>query len=154
MASKKEIEGITLALVEPIAEEQGFECIDVEFVKEAGQHYLRVYLDKPGGITINDCELVSRALEVKLDNKDPIKEPYILEVSSPGLDRPLKKDKDLDRHIGDMIDIKLYKAVDKSKEFSGELKAYDDETVTVLIDDQSVSFDRKDIALIRLTIIF
>lgn len=154
MASKKDIERITLGLVEPIATENGFECVDVEFVKEAGHFYLRVFMDKPDGITVNDCEVVSRALEAKLDTKDPVKDPYILEVSSPGLDRPLKKDKDFERHLGDMVEIKLYKAIDKVKDFTGELNAYDEETLTVSIEDKLVTFIRKDVAIIRLAIIF
>lgn len=154
MASKKNIESITLGLVEPLANEHGFECVDVEFVKEAGHYYLRVFLDKPDGITVNDCEVISRALEAKLDTKDPVKDPYILEVSSPGLDRPLKKDKDFERHLGDMVELKLYKAVDKVKDFTGELSAYDEETLTVIVDEESMTFDRKDVAIIRLAIIF
>ncbi len=154
MASKKDIERITLGLVEPIANEHGFECVDIEFVKEAGYFYLRVFLDKPEGITVNDCEIVSRALEAKLDKKDPVKDPYILEVSSPGLDRPLKKDKDFERHLGDLVELKLYKAVDKVKDFTGELSAYDEETLTISVDDELLKFDRKDVAIIRLAIIF
>jgi len=154
MASKKDIESMTLRLVDPLANEHGFECVDVEFVKEAGHFYLRVFLDKPEGITVNDCEVVSRALEAKLDIKDPIKDPYILEVSSPGLDRPLKKDKDFERHLGDMIELKLYKAVDKVKDFTGELNAYDDEKLTISIEEELVTFNRKDVAIIRLAIIF
>ncbi len=154
MASKDTIEKLTYTLLEPILEEVGFECVDVEYIKEGNQWYLRVYLDKPEGITVNDCELVSRALEQKLDKKDPIKEPYILEVSSPGLDRPLKKDKDFERNIGNMVELKLYKAIDKTKEFSGELMAYDDETVTLDMEEKTTVFQRKDIAIIRLAIIF
>lgn len=154
MASKKDIESITLKLLEPIADEHGFECVDVEFVKEAGHFYLRVFMDKPEGITVNDCEIVSRALEAKLDVKDPVKDPYILEVSSPGLDRPLKKDKDFERHLGDMVEMKLYKAIDKVKDYTGELNAYDEETLTLLVDEELVTFNRKDVAIIRLAIIF
>ena len=154
MASKDTIEKLTYELLEPILQENDFECVDVEYIKEANQWYLRIYFDKPDGITVNDCELVSRSLEKKLDVKDPIKEPYILEVSSPGLDRPLKKDKDFERHLGDMVELKLYKAVDKIKEFSGELKAYDEQTVTIEIEGEDHMFSRKDIAIIRLAIIF
>ncbi len=154
MASKDSIEKLTYELLEPILQDNGFECVDVEYIKEANQWYLRVYLDKPDGITVNDCEIVSRALDKKLDEKDPIKEPYILEVSSPGLDRPLKKDKDFERHLGDMVELKLYKAIDKVKEFSGELVAYDEETLTIDIEGETQVFPRKDIAIIRLAIIF
>jgi len=154
MASKKDVENIALRLVEEITSEHGFECVDVELITEVGHLYLRVYVDKPDGITIDDCEIVSRALEAKLDVKDPIKDPYILEVSSPGLDRPLKRDKDFERHIGDLVELKLYKAVDKVKDFTGELSKYDEETVTIIIDEAPVVFNRKDIAMIRLAIVF
>jgi len=154
MASKKQVEDLAIKVVNPICQANGFECIDAEYVKEAGNYYLRLYLDKDGGITINDCELVSRAFEVEFDKVDPIKDPYILEVSSPGLDRPLKKDKDYERHIGDMVELKLYKAIDKVKEFVGELKAYNDETLTIKVEGQDLEFNRKDIAHIRLYISF
>jgi ribosome maturation factor RimP len=154
MASKKDIEDVVYKLLEPILTHHEFECVDLEFVKELGNAYLRVYLDKPEGININDCEIVSRELEAKLDSKDPIKDPYILEVSSPGLDRPLKKDKDFDRHMGDLVELKLYKAVEKVKDFTGELLAYTPDTVTVLVDDETMEFNRKDIAIIRLAVIF
>lgn len=154
MASKKDIESITEKLLSPILTENNFECVDIEFLQEAGSWFLRVYLDKEGGITINDCELVSRALEKELDKKDPIKDPYILEVSSPGLDRPLKKDKDFERHLGDQVELKLYKAINKNKDFTGTLVAYTEETITVNVDDEDVEFLRKDIAIIRLAIIF
>jgi len=154
MASKKDIESITERLLSPILIENNFECVDIEFIQEAGNWFLRVYLDKEEGITVNDCELVSRALEKELDKKDPIKDPYILEVSSPGLDRPLKKERDFERHMGDQVEIKLYKAVNKTKDFMGTLIAFSEEDVTVEIDDKEVVFLRKDIALIRLAIIF
>lgn len=154
MASKKNIEETVYSLLKPILEENGFECVDIEFVKEFNNLYLRVFLDKPDGITVNDCELASRALEIKLDAKDPIKDPYILEVSSPGLDRPLKKDKDFERHLGDQVELKLYKAVDKVKDFTGELISFTEDTVTLLVEDEQMEFDRKDIAIVRLAIIF
>ncbi len=154
MASKKQIEELALKVITPICEEQNLECVDAEFVKEAGHYYLRIFLDKEGGITVNDCEAASRAFEVIFDKEDPIKDPYILEVSSPGLDRPLKKDKDFERHLGDMVELKLYKSIDKVKEFSGVLETFDNETVTVNVDDKVMVFNRKDIAMIRLAIIF
>lgn len=154
MATREQVEQITYSLLDPILEKHQFECVDVEYIKEAGQWYLRVYLDKPGGININDCEVVSRALEEQLDVKDPIKEAYILEVSSPGLDRPLKKDKDFERHIGDQVEIKLYKAMNKVKEFTGQLESYTPETVVINVDGEAIEFLRKDIAIIRLAIVF
>ena len=95
----------------------------MEYVKEAGNWYLRAYIDKEGGITVDDCEVVSRRLGDWLDEKDFIEDSYILEVSSPGLGRPLKKDKDFDRSIGKDVDIKLYKPMNKQKDYTGTLKA-------------------------------
>lgn len=118
MAGKAEIEQKTEELVTPIIDENHFELVDVEYVKEGANWYLRIYADKEGGISIDDCVLISRALEAKLDADDFIKDAYILEVSSPGLGRPLKKEKDFQRSIGQSVDIKLYKAIDKQKELS------------------------------------
>ena len=115
MAGKAEIEQKTEELVTPIIDENHFELVDVEYVKEGANWYLRIYADKEGGISIDDCVLISRALEAKLDADDFIKDAYILEVSSPGLGRPLKKEKDFQRSIGQSVDIKLYKAIDKQK---------------------------------------
>ena len=129
--------------------------MDVEYVKEAGTNYLRVYIDKEGGITIDDCEIISRALSDLLDEKDYINEAYILEVSSPGLGRPLKKDKDFARSIGEEVDVKLFKPIEKQKEFSGILESYNDTEVTIRLDEDTVmNFNRKDIALIRLAFDF
>ncbi len=149
---RADIEKRTEELVTPIIEENSFELVDVEYVKEGADYYLRVYADKEGGINIDDCVLISRALEVKLDEEDFIDTAYILEVSSPGLGRPLKKEKDFKRSIGKNIDIKLYKALDGVKEFTGVLKSYDEENVDIEIDDEVKTFSRKDIALIRLSL--
>lgn len=154
MSKRDTYEQKTKELVMPIVEENGFELVDVEYVKEAGTWYLRVYIDKPGGITIDDCEVVSRRLSDLMDEKDFIEDMYILEVSSPGLGRPLKKDKDFNRSIGQDVDIKTYKAIDKQKEFTGALKAFDADTVTITIDEMDVVFERKNIALIRLAFDF
>lgn len=151
---KKEIEKLTVDLLAPILSNNQCELVDVEYVHENGQLYLRVYADKDGGININDCEAISRALEKKLDELDPIKEAYILEVSSPGLDRPLKTDKDLAKHVGDMVELKLYKKIDGQKEFVGELLTYDADCIEVMIEDKKMTFPRKEIALIKLAIFF
>lgn len=141
-------------LVSPIISENDFELVDVEYVKEGANWYLRIYADKTGGITIDDCVLISRALEVKLDEKDFIEDAYILEVSSPGLGRPLKKDKDFKRSLGEKVECKLYKAINKQKEFEGILKDFSDDMVMIETEEGTVSFDRKDIAMIRLAIDF
>ena len=155
MSKREDYELKTEALVMPIIEANNFELVDVEYVKEAGNWYLRVYVDKEGGITVDDCEVVSRALSDKLDEKDFIEEAYILEVSSPGLGRPLKKDKDFDRSIGKEVEIKLYRAIDKQKDFSGILVSYDKDTVNIEIEDgKEQSFNRAEIAIIRLAFDF
>lgn len=154
MSKKEDYVTRTEALVTPFIQENNFELVDTEFVKEGGNYYLRVYIDKPGGINIDDCELISRALSDKLDEEDYIEEAYILEVSSPGLGRPLKKEKDYQRALGEEIEIKLYKAIDKVKEFQGILKSYDDETVTIEENGNDITFEKKNIAIIRLAIDF
>ena len=153
--AKADYESRTEKLLDPIIREHQFELVDVEWVKEAGNYYLRAYVDKEGGITIDDCELVSRALSDLLDRYDFISENYILEVSSPGLDRPLKKDKDFARSIGKEVELRLFKAIDKEKEFAGVLSAFDKETVTISAEDGSEkTFRRKDISMIRLAFYF
>lgn len=154
--NKRELyESKTEELVQPLVDKNKFELVDVEYVKEAGTNYLRVYIDKEGGITIDDCEIISRALSDLLDEKDYIDEAYILEVSSPGLGRPLKKDKDFARSIGEEVDVKLFKPIEKQKEFSGILESYNDTEVTIRLDEETVmNFNRKDIALIRLAFDF
>lgn len=155
MARREEIESRTEKLITPVIEKNNFELVDVEYVKEGGNYYLRAYIDKEGGITIDDCELVSRTLSDLLDADDFIEESYILEVSSPGLGRPLKKEKDYKRSIGKELEIRLYKAVDGQKEFYGILDSYDDSSVTVIDEnDTKKVFQKPDIALIRLAVRF
>lgn len=149
MRRKEEIEAYAENLFLPITQKHGFELVDVEYVKEAGSWYLRVYIDKEGGVTIDDCQNVSRAFNEILDRENYIDDQYIFEVSSPGLTRPLKKEKDYEKSIGRMIEIKLFSPVDKSKEYSGVLKEYDKDTVTISIDDVTKTFDRSNLAMIR-----
>ena len=151
MARRDEYESRVEKFLIPIMEENNFELVDVEYVKEAGTWYLRAYIDKEGGFTVDDCEMVSRRLSDWLDKEDFIDDSYILEVSSPGLGRPLKKEKDYQRSIGKLIDIKLYRAEDKQKEFTGVLKAYDEKTVTLAFEkDEEKTFERANLAMIRL----
>ena len=154
MSRREEYEQKTEALVLPIIEANNFELVDVEYVKEAGNWYLRVYVDKEGGIAVDDCEVVSRALSDKLDVDDFIEDSYILEVSSPGLGRPLKKEKDYIRSIGKEVDIHLYKSIEKQKEFTGVLKSYTKEEIVLQIEDSDMVFDRTNVALIRLSFDF
>lgn len=151
---KEDIEKRTEALVLPIVDEFGFDLWDVEYVKEGSEYYLRAYIDKDGGITIDDCVDVSRKLSDKLDEDDFIDGEYILEVSSPGVERALKKDRDFDKSIGKDVYVKLYKAIDKQKEFVGKLISYDKTAVTVEIEGNNTEFTRSDIALIRLYVEF
>ena len=154
--SKRELyEQKTEQLLTPIVEEYGFELVDVEYVKEGSTWYLRSYIDKPGGISIDDCEKVSRRLSDLLDQEDLIEDAYIMEVSSPGLGRPLKKEKDFRRSLGEEVEIRTYRMIDKQKEFTGILKDYDENTVTnTLADETEKTFDKDDIALIRLAFDF
>lgn len=154
MSRREEYEQKAEKLLAPIVEANGFELVDVEYVKEVGEWYLRGYIDKPGGITVNDCEVVSRAFSDKLDEHDFIEESYIMEISSPGLDRPLKKDKDFERNMGKMVELRTYRPIEKQKEFCGVLAAYDGNSVTIEEDGESRTFDKKEIALIRLYIEF
>ena len=154
--SKKEIyEQKAEALLEPIVAEHDFELVDVEYVKEGSNFYLRAYIDKPEGITVDDCEVVSRTFSQKLDEEDFIEDTYIMEVSSPGLGRPLKKEKDFARSIGEEVEIRTYRAIDRQKEFIGILKEYDQDTVTIEYEDETTkTFERSEIALIRLALDF
>ncbi len=155
MTKREEYEQKTEKLLMPIMEANGFELVDVEYVKEAGNWYLRAYIDKPGGITVDDCEVVNRELGDLLDRDDFIDESYILEVSSPGLGRPLKKERDFIRSKGEEVEIRTYRMVDRQKEFRGVLKAWDKDTVTIETEDgQEQIFDRDNIALIRLAFDF
>ena len=155
MSRREEYEQKTEQLLEPVVSELGFELVDVEYVKEGGTWYLRAYVDKPGGITVDDCEAVSRRFSDILDEKDYISDSYVFEVSSPGLGRPLKKEKDFKRSIGEEVEIRTYRAIDRQKEFVGILKEYDDTTVTITYEDNTdQTFERADIALIRLALDF
>lgn len=152
--SRKDIEAKTEALLMPILNEFGFELWDVEYVKEGSEYYLRAYIDKEGGITIDDCVDVSRKLSDKLDEDDFIDSEYILEVSSPGLGRTLKSDRDFTKSIGRDTDIKLYKPIDKVKEFEGILKAFDNDTLTFLIDGNERVFNKSEVASVKLHVEF
>ena len=155
MSRREQYEQKTEELLQPIIDANGFELVDVEYVKEAGTWYLRAYIDKPGGITVDDCEIVSRAFSDILDEKDYIDDTYIFEVSSPGLGRPLKKEKDFARSIGEEVEIRTYRAIDRQKEFIGILTEYDKDTVTIEYEDETTQvFERADIALIRLALHF
>ena len=155
MSKREQYEQQTEELLEPIVTGFGFELVDVEYVKEAGTWYLRAYIDKPDGITVDDCEAVSRKFSDILDEKDYIEDTYIFEVSSPGLGRPLKKEKEFKRSLGEEVEIRTYRAIEHQKEFVGVLQEYDNDTVTIAYeDDTTQTFNRSEIALIRLALDF
>ena len=155
MSKRETYEARTEELITPILERMHFELVDVEYVKEGGTWYLRAYIDKEGGITVNDCEAVAREMNEILDREDFVEDSYVFEVSSPGLGRPLKKDKDLERSLGESVDVRLFRAIDRQKEFTGILKAWDKETVTLEFEDEAeLVIERANIALIRLAFDF
>lgn len=153
---KQELIDHVEGIAKELAEAMNYEIVDVEYEKEGPNWYLKVFADKEGGFSINDCVDLSHALDERLD-EDLIENPYILEVSSPGLDRPLKKDKDFARSIGKPVDVKLYQPKNGEKEFQLTLTAYDPETQTVTLEDEDqnkIELNRKEIAGIRLAVIF
>ena len=154
MSRREDYEARTEELLKPIAEANGVSIYDVEYVKEGSDYYLRAYIDKPEGVNIQDCENVSRALSDALDKEDFIPDAYILEVSSPGLGRTLKKDKHLQASIGQEVEIKLFKPVDKCKEFAGILESFDGNGIVIREGETSRTFERADVALIRLALDF
>ena len=145
---------LVAALAAPIAEQNGCTLWDVEYVREAGQWFLRVYIDKPEGISINDCEAVSRPLSDALDEADPIEGSYVLEVSSAGADRPLKKPAQFQQFLGAEVDVRLYRPLDGRKEYTGVLKGYDGGDVTIETAGEARTFVKKDVAQVRLTVHF
>jgi len=155
VSKAEKYEAKTEKLLETIIADNNFELVDVEYVKEHGSWFLRTYIDKDGGITIDDCELVSRALSDLLDDNDFIEDSYILEVSSPGLGRQLKKDRDFAKNIGEEVDIKLYRAINKNKEITGILINYDKDKITLeLKEEEIIEILRSEIAMVRLTFDF
>ena len=155
LSKREDIEKRTEELLKDVADKNSVKIYDVEYAKEGSDFFLRCYIDKEGGVTIDDCENVSRAMSDLLDKNDYIDDAYILEVSSPGLGRSLKKDRHLEYSIGEEVEVKLFKPPEgsKQKEFTGILKSFDESTITVTIDNDTV-FERKNIANIRLTLDF
>lgn len=161
MSKRSDIETKAEAMLTPIAEKFGVRVYDVDYQKEGSDYYLRCYIDKDEGVNIEDCEKVSRCMSDALDKDDFISDAYILEVSSPGLGRALKKDRHLEHSMGEEVEIKTYKPIDetKTKEFVGFLSNFNEETITIEVpvsetELQDMVFDRKDIASIKLTLDF
>ena len=154
MSKRENIETRFEEILTPIAAANGVSVYDVEYVKEAGEYYLRAYIDKEGGVSIDDCEAVSRALDAPLDSEDFIPDAYTLEVSSPGLGRRLTKDRHLEKSLGSQVEIRLFKPLEGEKEWMGELTDYTDKTVSIRIGDRTVAFEREQLADMRLHIDF
>ena len=140
------------ALAAPLAEELGLEIWDVEYVREAGQWFLRVYIDKDGGVGIDDCEALSRALDPVLDEKDPIPDSYVFEVSSAGAERELKRPGDFERYMGSLAEVRLYRPVDGSKSFVGTLAGYENGNVRLTVAGQDRVFGKSQVAQVRLRV--
>lgn len=132
----------------------GIELIEVEYVKEGSDWYLRIYIDKQGGVTLDDCQMVSEALNDVIDAADPVKSKYIFEVSSPGIDRPLKTDRDYNRYQGEDVEVHLYAPVENSKLFTGKLKGRENGKITITVGDAEKCFEEKDVSLVKRTIIW
>ena len=152
----EKITDLTARLAAPAIEKQGCTLWDVEYVREGGTWYLRVLLDKEGGVDILDCEAVSRALSDLLDEADPIEGSYTLEVGSAGVERQLKRPEDFSRFIGSPVLVKLYRNRDGRKEFPGVLAGYDPDSgrVTITEGERELSFEKKDTAMVRLRVEF
>ena len=140
-------------LAEPVTEALGCELWDVEYCKEAGRWFLRIYIDKDGGVNIADCEAVSRAMDEILDREDPVPESYVFEVSSAGAERELKRERDFQKFLGAHVELRLYKPVEGQKIFTGQLTAYDNGAVTMETAGVSHRFEKNQIALVRLRIV-
>ena len=149
MGKREDYEAKTEQLIAPIIAANHVKLFDVDYIKEGQDWYLRVYIDKEGGVTIDDCQAVSRAFNEVLDKENYIADQYIFEVSSPGLTRPLKKEKDYEKSIGRLLDIKLYKPVEGKKEYAGILKEYNKDIIIIESDDTQITIERSNLAMIR-----
>lgn len=147
---KQNVEELVAGIANPIVKELNLDLVDVEFVKEGPNWYLRTYIDKQGGVTIDDCETVSKKISKQLDIVDPIEQSYFLEVSSPGIDRPLKKDSDFANNKGRTVEVRLYKPIDGNKAYKGELIGQIDNKIIIKDNGKEITFDKKDVSLVKL----
>ncbi|NLA83506.1 MAG: ribosome maturation factor RimP [Clostridiales bacterium] len=152
--SKKKVEQSVEDMVIPILEKQSCELVDIEYKKEGNHWYLRLYIDKEGGVTLDDCQAVSEQLSDLLDESDPIPHSYILEVSSPGLNRILKKPSNFERFKGSKVDVSLYRAFNGRKKYTGELLGWEGDQLLIQMKNEVLSFSRNDVASVRLTVEF
>ena len=142
------------ALVRPVVEEEGCSLWDVEYVREAGTWYLRVFIDRDGGIGIDDCERISRRLDPILDEEDPIPDSYVFEVGSAGAERELKRPSDFEQFLGHEVELRLYRPMDGKKSFAGTLAGYDDGNVTITVGEEALTFEKQQIAKVNLHVSF
>ena len=152
--SKQKLEPLVQELAQPILDELNYELVDIEYKKEGSHWYLRIYIDKPGGISIDDCQAVSERLSDILDERDPIPHSYFLEVSSPGLDRILKKDSDFEKYKGSRVDVSLFKPVNGKKKHTGELVGLQGDELVIKNKNGTIAFKRSDIGQVRLSVEF
>ena len=148
------ITDLVTEFAKPIVEEKGCSLWDVEYVREGSERFLRIYIDKEGGVSIDDCEAVSRAIDPILDEKDPIQESYHFEVCSAGLERPLKRPADFEKFMGSDVLVKLYRPKNGLKEFPGVLRGYEDGRVTIEAGKEAITFEKSEVALVRLRVTF
>ena len=141
-------------LAQPVVEEEGCSLWDVEYVREAGSWYLRVFIDKEGGVGIDDCERISRRLDPILDEADPVPDSYVFEVGSAGAERELKRPRDFEQFMGDEVEVRTYQSVDGSKSFVGTLAGYDGGAVIVTVGDKTMRFEKGQLALVKLHVSF
>lgn len=141
-------------LAKGVVEAEGCSLWDVEYVREAGSYYLRVYIDKPGGVSINDCEAISRTLDKLLDEADPIPDSYIFEVASAGAERELKRPSDFEAFLGSEVEVRTYRPIDGQKAFVGTLEKYEEGTVTLSSGKKQIRLEKQDVALVKLHVSF
>ena len=151
---KINIQQVITELAKPIVEDLNYELVDVEFVKEGANWYLRIYIDKSGGIGIDDCQSVSERISDILDEKDPIEQSYYLEVSSPGLERPLKTERDFIKYKGELVEIKVFQPIDGKKIFEGELVGLVDGNIVINQDGKTLEFEKNKVAIVKRAVKF
>jgi ribosome maturation factor RimP len=154
VATQAQIKSVIEDMLKDFIEQNGFELVDIEYVKEGSNWFLRVYADKEGGIDIDDCGRISEYLSVQLDEKDPIADAYFLEVSSPGAERPLKKTQDYYKAVNSHVFVTTYEPIDGSKEFEGLLLSFDEEELVIEIGKKKIIIPFAKVASARLAIVF
>ncbi|MGO1367929.1 MAG: ribosome maturation factor RimP [Senegalia sp. (in: firmicutes)] len=152
--NRKDVESKISTIIEPISQDMNFELVDLEYVKEGPYNYLRIFIDKANGVSIDDCQNFSKKASEAIDKNDPIDQNYFLEVSSPGIDRPFKKDKDFKMALNKEVEVSLYKPINNSKDYIGELEDFNEELIVLNVGDESIKINRKDIAKINIAIKF